>query len=150
MSVLSGQTIRRLGIFTPFEERTKFNGMTYGLGPAGYDVRVDQDITLPPSGAVLASTMEHFEMPNDILGQVADKSTWARRFVAVQNTIIEPGWHGYLTLELSNHGTETIHILKGSPIAQIVLFRLDAPAEKPYDGKYQNQQRGITLPISES
>lgn len=147
--MLSGQTIRRLGIFTPFEERSKFNGMTYGLGPAGYDVRVDQDITLVADSAVLASTMEHFDMPTDVLGQVADKSTWARRFIAVQNTIVEPGWNGYLTLELSNHGTETIHIPRGSPIAQIVLFRLDEPAEKPYAGKYQGQLRGITLPIAE-
>ena len=41
MTVLSGQTIRRLGIVTPFAERTSDGGVTYGLGPAGYDLRID-------------------------------------------------------------------------------------------------------------
>ena len=39
--ILSGQSIRKRGIFTPFNERTKHNGMSYGLSMAGYDVRVN-------------------------------------------------------------------------------------------------------------
>ena len=137
--ILSGQSIRKRGIFTPFCERTKLYGMSYGLGPAGYDVRVAQAITLAPGTAALASTLEHFDMPRDLLGIVADKSTWARRFLAVQNTIIEPGWRGFLTLELTNHGKDTIKILPGSPIAQIILHMLDEPTQMPYAGKYQDQ-----------
>ena len=34
------------------------------------------------------------------MGIVHDKSTWARRGLVVQNTVIEPGWHGYLTIEV--------------------------------------------------
>jgi dCTP deaminase len=83
--ILSGSSIRARGIFTPFAERTKFLGMTYGVGPAGYDVRVDQDIKLPPGGFALASTLEHFDMPNDLMGIVHDKSTWARLGLAAQN-----------------------------------------------------------------
>jgi len=147
--VLSGQTIRKLGIFKPFAERTKHLGMTYGLGPAGYDVRINESVVVPPGGAVLASTMEHFDMPNDVLGQVVDKSTWARSFLAVQNTVIEPGWKGYLTIELSNHGTKPLRIEQGTPIAQIVLFRLDEPTEQPYSGKYQNQPNRVVEPILE-
>ena len=51
MTVLSGQTIRRMGVFTPFFERTVHNGMTYGLGPAGYDVRIDQQVMLSKVGS---------------------------------------------------------------------------------------------------
>jgi dCTP deaminase len=149
MTILSAQSIRKEGIFTPFHERTKIHGMTYGLGPAGYDVRINESVTLRPHGAVLASTIEHFQMPNNVLGQVADKSTWARLFVACQNTIIEPGWRGHLTLELSNHSDTTVRIEYGSPIAQIILFWLDEPTELPYKGKYQDQPNRVVAPILE-
>ena len=147
--ILSGQSIRRRGVFTPFSERTKYAGMTYGLGPAGYDVRVAEHILLMPNMAVLASTIEHFNMPRDVLGKVADKSTWARRFLAVQNTIIEPGWRGHLTLELSNHGPGSLEIMPGMPIAQIILQLLDEPTEQPYDGKYQDQSAGAVAAVFE-
>lgn len=147
--ILSGQSIRRRGIFRPFAERTHSHGMTYGLGPAGYDVRIAETMTLAPGQAALASTVEHFDMPADLLGRVADKSTWARRFVAVQNTIIEPGWRGYLTLEISNHGAEPVELLSGMPIAQIIFDMLDEPTDAPYDGKYQDQSAGAVAAILE-
>lgn len=81
-------------------------------------------------------------MPNDVLAKVSDKSTWARRGIAVQNTVIEPGWRGFLTLEITNHGKQIIDIAAGMPIAQIIFHRLEAPAENPYSGKYQNQAAG--------
>lgn len=147
--ILSGQSIKRRGIFTPFRTRTRAHGMTYGLGPAGYDVRVIETVCLPPGGARLTSTLEHIDMPHDLLGKVADKSTWARRFLAVQNTIIEPGWRGYLTLELSNHGADSLVVPAGAPIAQIILHLLDEPTEHPYDGKYQDQPAGAVNSILE-
>lgn len=139
MSVLAGQEIRRRGIFKPFNERSKVNGMSYGLSMAGYDVRIAQSVILWPGDFRLASTIEHFDMPNDVLGIVHDKSTWARRGLSVFNTVIEPGWQGFLTMELRNQGYEELVIEAGSPIAQIVLQRLTEPAEQVYDGKYQNQ-----------
>lgn len=147
MTILSGQTIRRRGILMPFHERTQSHGMTFGLGPAGYDVRVAESFTLAPGAARLASTVEHFTMPTDLLGRVADKSTWARRFIVLQNTIIEPGWRGYLTLEISNHGDASVSIEAGMPIAQIIFDMLDEPAERPYSGKYQDQPAGATPAI---
>lgn len=147
--ILSGQTIKRLGIMTPFSEREKFGGMTYGLGPAGYDVRVEFDergerpcCVLAPGGFTLASTVEHFVMPDDVIGFVHDKSSWARVGIALQNTVIEPGWSGYLTLEISNHSDSLLRIDRGMPIAQIVFHRLDEPAALPYRGKYHEQARG--------
>lgn len=154
MTVLSGQSIRRRGIFTPFSERTSHHGLTYGLGPSGYDVRIAEDIVLPPGGFTLASTMEHFDIPADLVGIVHDKSTWARRGITLQNTVAEPGWRGYLTLEITNHnpprrwwqfwrrGAGTVVLRRGMPIAQIIFHALDEPAEKAYDGKYQDQKSG--------
>lgn len=141
--ILPPQTIRRLKIMSPCHERTVSpSGMTYGLANAGYDVRIDQDLVLKPHECALASTMEEFNMPNDVCADVKDKSTWARLFVTVQNTFIEPGWRGCLTLEIVNHSQETAVIKRGDPIAQIVFMRMEEPTERPYEGKYQDQERG--------
>lgn len=148
--ILSAQTIRRIQPIAPFHERTKEFGMSYGLSAAGYDIRIAQAIKLEPHDFTLVSSLEEFNMPNNVLAYVKDKSTWARQGLAVQNTVIEPGWKGFLTLELTNHRhIIPIYLEKGMPIAQIVFHWLDEPTEQPYDGKYQNQAAGAQLPLFE-
>lgn len=143
--ILSGQSIRRLCqegyLVSPWTERTVINGKSSGISIAGYDIRIAQSIYMEGRDFALASTIERFKMPNDVIGLVKDKSSWARRGLSVFNTVIEPGWEGYLTLELANNSADHIgRINEGDPIAQIIFQRLDEPAEKPYDGKYQNQE----------
>jgi dCTP deaminase len=148
MTVASAQTLRRLQPVRPFEERQRQNGMSFGLSACGYDVRIDLDDKwagewwMPPGEFLLASTLEEFNMPPNLVGIVHDKSTWARKGLAVQNTVIEPGWRGYLTLELTNHGNEELCLQHGDPIAQILFHLLDEETEQPYQGKYQDQERG--------
>jgi dCTP deaminase len=85
-------------------------------------------------------------IPNDVLIVAHDKSSWARRGLAVQNTIFEPGWRGYATLELTNHGRSSLTISAGDPIAQVVCHLLTEPTRQPYGfngtGKYQDQEAG--------
>lgn len=140
--ILPAQIIRRIKPIMPFHERTVVNGMSFGLSSNGYDVRIAEDHTLFPGAFQLGSTLEHFDMPNDLVGIVHDKSTWARRGLAVQNTVIEAGWRGYLTIELSHHGQEVITVMAGDPIAQILFHGLVAATEQPYAGKYQDQEAG--------
>lgn len=163
MTILSTQSIRKLcstphtfacrPLVSPFFERTVVNGKTFGLSSAGYDVRfVPQDgnmVHLTSGGFVLAATMERFAMPKNVIGFVSDKSSWARKGLAVQNTVIEPGWRGYLTLELTNHGRDALLIQTGDPIAQIVFQFLDKPTDQPYVGKYQDQDYGPQPAIEE-
>ena len=134
------------------------HGVSYGLGEAGYDIRIKQDITfyrlfglIPMVKVVdgnqvsrhlgkftLASAIEKFNMSPSCVAIVHDKSTWARRALSVFNTVIEPGWKGYLTLELVYHGRKKLHIPAGSGIAQILFHLVQEPAN--YNGKYQNQE----------
>lgn len=143
--ILSAQSLAARGIVSPFSERGVINGMSFGVSSAGYDVRVRQEVRQSKDEwgrVILASTVEHFAMPDDVLGHVCDKSTWARRGVFVQNTIIEPGWRGWLTLEITTaRRDEDLLIEAGSPIAQIVFHLLNLPTDKPYNGKYQDQKR---------
>lgn len=148
--ILSAQSIfKRVGMIEPFCERTTEFGMTFGLSPAGYDIRIAQAAAVEPMGFVLASSLEKFDIPNDILARVTDKSTWARLGLCVQNTVIEPGWRGHLTLELTNHAKHDIFIHKGMPIAQVLFELLDEPTNQPYVGKYQDQPNEIVEPILE-
>lgn len=140
--ILPAQAIRKLRPLDPFAERTVAFGTTYGLGPAGYDVRIAETIWLWPGRFTLASTIEHFDVPNDVMAIVHDKSTWARRGVALRNTVIEPGWRGWLTLDITMLGWRFLRIGAGTPIAQIVFHRLELPTEQSYQGKYQDQRRG--------
>ncbi len=143
--ILSAQSIRsRKGMVTPFLERShhELSGTSYGLSFCGYDIRLDKITTIHPGGFVLASSVEQFDMPDDVMAVVHDKSTWARHGLAVQNTVIEPGWRGFLTLELTNSARRSFTLAAGTPIAQIVFHLLDTPTEKPYRGKYQDQERG--------
>lgn len=140
--ILPGQIVRAHGLVTPCEPRTTHGGASYGLGPGGYDVRVAQPVNLAPGEFCLASTMERFNMPTDVMGIVHDKSTWARLGLAVQNTVLEAGWRGYLTLELTNHGPSELNLPPGVGIAQVVFHRMETYAALPYDGKYQDQEAG--------
>ena len=100
MTVLSGQTIQRLNLIEPLLGAHKdTQGNSCGLSACGYDLVLDQYIGLNPGQHRLASTFERFVLPTNVMGVVHDKSSLARRGLAVQNTVLEPGWRGYLTLE---------------------------------------------------
>ena len=135
-------------------EKRREHGVSWGLSEAGYDIRVKQDIHFnkpangdPSEVAVngvfaegtftLASAIEEFQMPNNLVGIVHDKSSWARRGLSVFNTVIENGWHGFLTLELVYHGRYSLHIPAGAGIAQVIFHQTMLSAQS--DGKYQNQ-----------
>lgn len=146
--ILSAQTIRRrcksADLILPFHERGVFEGRSFGLSCHGYDVRIAEDVEMMRGDFTLASTIERFNMPTDLCGLVKDKSSWARLGLTVQNTVIEAGWRGFLTLELTMHARGRLVIPRGTPIAQIIFQLLDAPTEQPYpeDGKYQDQEAG--------
>lgn len=155
--ILSWQSIwLRTGMIEPMVDRTihEPTGMSYGLGPCGYDIRIKQALWFYREHQVrfhLASSVERFHMPIDVMGHVADKSSLARKGVFVQNTIIEPGWRGYLTLEITYDGPHELYqIIAGQPIAQVVFHQLDQPTARPYDGKYQDQSDNPVPALFES
>lgn len=77
-------------------------------------------------------------MPNNLMGRVLNKSTWARLGVdASMTTNVEPGWCGWLTLELSYKGFKPIKIPAGVGICQVIFETLAEPAS--YAGKYAHQ-----------
>ncbi len=161
MPVINGKTLlRKAPILLMKHVKVQEHGVSYGLGEAGYDIRIKQEIkfrplTLGPQIEVdgeiefgrfcIASAMEEFQMPADLVGIVHDKSTWARQGLSVFNTVIEPGFKGGLTLELVFHGNRELTIPAGAGIAQVIFSSLAHDA--CYEGKYQNQSTEPTPSI---
>jgi dCTP deaminase len=151
--ILSGKTLREYAergspLVAPFvSEKTIQNGMSYGCSLAGYDIRIAESFSIWPGEFTLASSIEVFNMPPNVIGLVHDKSTWARRGLSLFNTVIEPGWKGTLTLELIPHMPVTIHA--GDPIAQVIFMYTDQETEG-YNGKYQFQSKGPLEAIFEN
>ena len=137
-------------------EKHTAHGVSYGLSEGGYDIRIKQEVRFEKlhdgkravhiddqyrfteGRFALASSMEEFTMPPTLLGIVHDKSTWARKGLSVFNTVIEPGWNGFLTLELVYQGEDELIIPAGAGIAQIIFHEVEVPVF--YTGKYQNQE----------
>lgn len=140
MTIINGAALLKAAPMSPMVETKQVaHGVSHGLSFAGYDIRIRQSVTLTPENRfALASTIERFQMPADLVGIVHDKSTWARQALSVFNTVIEPGWIGdALTLELVFHGSGELHIPAGAGIAQVLFHRIETPAQ--YSGKYQWQ-----------
>jgi dCTP deaminase len=103
---------------------------------------------IPPNSFALASTIEYFRIPRDVLTICLGKSTYARCGIIVNVTPLEPEWEGHVTLEFSNTTPLPAKIYANEGVAQMIFFESDDPCEVSYadrGGKYQGQ-RGVTLP----
>ena len=165
-------------LIEPFEPVQVREGViSYGLSSYGYDIRVAAEFkvftnvynvavdpkafdprsfvdvrervcNIPPNSFALARTEEYFRMPRNVLAICVGKSTYARCGIVVNVTPLEPGWEGYLTLEISNTTPLPAKIYAGEGIAQLLFLEGDEEPSVAYgdrEGKYQRQS-GVTLP----
>ncbi|MFC4076779.1 dCTP deaminase [Salinithrix halophila] len=155
----------------------KGEAVSFGLSSYGYDLRVgthfkifhnalmpvidpkaiDENSFLdfegevaivPPNSFALATSVEYFRIPDNVLAMCVGKSTYARCGIITNVTPFEPGWEGHVTLEISNTTPLPAKIYANEGLCQVVFFESDEVCEVSYrdkQGKYQNQ-RGITLP----
>lgn len=106
----------------------------------------DMPVKIPAHGYLLVRSIEYIWMPKDLAGTCVGKSTLARCGVIINTTPIEAGWHGYLTIEVSNPTASTQILYPHEGIAQITFQMLFGIPEKCYgdkSGKYQGQM-GVT------
>ncbi len=162
----------------PFvDDQVRTGVISYGVSSYGYDVRVGDEFkvftnvfntvvdpknfdpksfvaikadvcVIPPNSFALASTIEYFRIPRDVLTVCLGKSTYARCGIIVNVTPFEPEWEGHVTIEISNTTPLPAKIYANEGIAQVLFFQSDEPCARSYKdkkGKYQ-AQRGVTLP----
>ena len=94
----------------------------------------DEPFVIHPGEFCLGRTLEHVELPDDIVARIEGKSSLGRLGLIVHATagFCDPGWQGTLTLELNNLTRVPIKLWPGLPIAQLSFMTLDAPALRPY------------------
>ena len=108
-------------------------------------IPTDEAFILHPGEFALGSTIERVAIPPDLVARVDGRSSVGRLAVVVHATagFIDPGFVGQITLELSNLGRVPVQLYPGMRIAQIVLYQLTSPAERPYGtqrgSRYQDQ-----------
>ncbi len=162
----------------PFVDGQVRNGViSYGVSSYGYDIRIADEFkiftnifnsvvdpknfdsqsmvdfkgdvcVIPPNSFVLSKTLEYFRIPRTVLAVCLGKSTYARCGLIVNTTPFEPGWEGFVTLEISNTTPLPAKIYANEGIAQVLFFEADEECEISYadkKGKYQGQQ-SIVLP----
>ena len=160
------------------DQQVRDGKISYGLSSYGYDARVGEDfkiftnvnsetvdpknftssnfvtkktskyIIIPPNSFALATTIETFSIPRNVMCIVVGKSTYARCGIIVNVTPIEPGFIGEVTIELSNTTPLPAKIYANEGVAQFIFMEGNEPAEISYadkNGKYQ-KQKGVTLP----
>lgn len=96
---------------------------------------------LLPNQFVLATTMEYFELPDNLTAFVEGRSSLGRMGLFIQNAgWVDPGFKGEITLELYNANRCAIELKTGRRIGQLVFAKMDNTALNPYSGKYQGQK----------
>jgi len=154
---LTRQEIRKLvlekGVIDQHDLTTSLSSVSYELRVGSYwdtaaqmsrDLPRGQRIALAPNGFVLVGTLERVNLPDDILGLLYLRSTYARRgFVPWFMGIVDPGYAGTLTLALHNLTDQFLPITGHERICHLVLEALSEPVDRGYDGPY-DQSQGAT------
>jgi dCTP deaminase len=137
MTVLSDMEIeRRIKdkslTLTPFESEC--------LNGAGYDLRLESDLTLPPGTQRLVATLELVELSSDLAATLHIRSSLARAGIVASLALVDPGFRGQLTISLYNAGTQNLVMKRGGRFLQIVFHMVSTKAHRIYRGKYQDSQ----------
>jgi dCTP deaminase len=110
------------------------------------EVAGDEAFILHPGEFVLGSTIERVALPDDLVARLEGKSSLGRLGLLIHSTAgyVDPGWDGYLTLELSNVANLPIALYHGMKIGQISFFKMSSAVDRPYGSpelgsKYQGQ-----------
>ncbi len=111
---------------------------------SAYIIRRGNEFVIGPHERVLLTTLEYIKMPNDLIGFVNLRSTFARLGLIIPPTIIDAGFEGQITIEVV--GSEfPVKLKTGTRFIHVIFAKTTTPVEKPYHGKYHGQT-GVTLP----
>lgn len=91
---------------------------------AGWDLRANEWVTIPPETTAIIPTGVHVVMPRGVAGKIHTRSGHAAKYdVSVLNSpgLIDSDYQGELNVILRNHSKDHFHIDRHDRIAQIVF-----------------------------
>lgn len=102
---------------------------------------------IPANSYALGVSYEKFCIPEDTLAICMTKSTYARAGIFVNTTPLEPGWAGYLTIEIANCSSSDVKVYANEGIGQLLFFKGDKPSVtySSRKGKYMNQENKVVV-----
>ena len=92
-----------------------------------------EPFVIHPGEFCLGRTLEHVELPDDIVARIEGKSSLGRLGLIVHATagFCDPGWRDPDARAQQSHPRPN-QALPGLPIAQLSFMTLDVPALRPY------------------
>lgn len=105
----------------------------------------DEELIIPAKTQVLASTIEQVGLPDNLMGFVELRSTWARHGLILPPTIIDAGFAGTVTLEVYNSSEHAILLRPGTRFAHVIFATTLNRVKNAYKGSYL-RQKGIRVP----
>lgn len=113
-------------------------------------VKKGGQIIIHPGEFLLGTTVEKVCIPDDIVAQLNGRSSIGRLGIIVHATagFIDPGFEGFITLEMTNVANIPIALYAGMRIGQLAFTRLTSTAEKPYGPKKGSKYKGQVGPTT--
>lgn len=153
--MLTGTEIAKAGLITPCLPQTKCR-YSYGIEPFGYTLRLgneyiskgvklstDAPFLLYPAEHILVSTLETVALDNTVTGLLYGKSSFTRQGLFYSFGVVDAGYSGSLSFSIFNASHLPITLVPSQGIAQITIFKSEAPTNTPYSGRYNNST-GVT------
>jgi deoxycytidine triphosphate deaminase len=117
-----------------------------------FDVPEGQSVTIRPGETIMARIYESFRLPSNVAGKIEGRSSFARLGLSVHCTgdFINPGWQGFMPLQLTNAGPYPLRIAPYFSICQLMLIQLASEPDRSYGdaelrSKYVNDEGGPSL-----
>jgi dCTP deaminase len=104
------------------------------------NIRETGFIILEPGDFGVISILEEIELDAQHAGRIGLRSKYARKgLIATTGPQIDPGYHGRLTLGVTNLTPQSVSIPYKDDILTLEIHRLEAPVERPYSGPYHKK-----------
>ena len=110
------------------------------------EIKEGEPVVIHPRDLVIGSTIEHVEIPDDLVGTLDGRSSLGRLGIVVHSTAnsIDPGFKGNITLEISNINSVPVMLWPGMRICRLTFNKLSDKCETPYykrdESKYKNNK----------
>jgi len=111
-----------------------------------------ETLVIKPGHTIMGRIYERFRIPPGYAGKIEGRSSYARLGLSVHCTgdFINPGWAGFMPLQLTNSGPYPVRIAPYFSVCQLMLIKLSSTPERSYgdpdlNSKYANDDGGPSL-----
>ncbi|MBT1697150.1 dCTP deaminase [Fulvivirgaceae bacterium PWU4] len=95
---------------------------------------VGEAFVFHPNQVVLCSTLEYIRLPDNVFMSLTTRSSYSRLGFSL-STVVQPGYCGCISIELTNTGNVPVKVLVGARLLQARFFKMESST------KYLNTDR---------